>query len=81
VGAPCAEVAKLRIDRLTSALPTQNAAEGAPNAASPAGDPVELATPLATVGVETLGNKGSEGWRRRESNPGPQVLNDDFYTT
>lgn len=24
---------------------------------------------------------GKLWWRRRESNPGPQVLNDDFYTT
>ena len=86
----CGEVAKLKLPRPVIILPPPpdpatagDAAAGpdAETAGEPRGSDPLFATRLATREPIPEEKQTVRRWRRRESNPGPQVLNDDFYTT
>jgi len=55
--------------------------ENAEKAGEPEGSDPPFATRLATHEAIPESFQSLTGWRRRESNPGPQALGDDFYTT
>lgn len=86
----CAEVAKLKLTRPIIVLPpppdpgTAGGGGAAPDAETagelPSSDP-PFATRLATREPIPEEKQTVRRWRRRESNPGPQALGDDFYTT
>ena len=71
----CAEVAKLKVQRRERgriiSLPLA-AAAGKP--AQSGGGEAVLATPLATPPAKGVSFQEGNSWRRRESNPGPEVL-------
>lgn len=85
----CAEVAKFKITRREPAAPPAKVDPAAPavgeanaeKAGEPGGSDPPFATRLATREAIPESNQSLTGWRRRESNPGPQALGDDFYTT
>ncbi len=93
----CAEVAKFKIARPEPEVPTVEAGTGVPVEATPAaaevgeenaeraGEPVcsdpPCATRLATREAIPESFQSVTGWRRRESNPGPQAISANFYTT
>ena len=75
----CGEVAKLQLRRAPRAelvaLPLAVGGEGAgPATRHEAKEQTAFATSLATVGEKGDSSRHDKLWRRRESNPGPEVL-------
>ena len=72
-GALCAEVSKLRITREQPQIVEFQVAAAAGAGGGPGGSKTAiLGTVLGTVEDDPEGSQQLEGWRRRESNPGPE---------